>query len=81
MATFRCDIKQQYGKFSGFAWKHGEAAGAPVAKDEATAAGAIDAVVASLKTAGFANGDEVIFRENAYGSLGDLKGTLKGSRY
>ena len=81
MATFKCDVKQQYGKFLGFAWKAGEAQGDAVCKDEPTATSAVDKVVAQLKTAGFGRGDEVIFRDTAYAELAELKGVMARSRY
>lgn len=81
MATYKCDVKQQYGKYAGFAWKAGDAQGDAVAKDHATANGAVDVVVATLRAAGFGQGDEVIFRDTAYGTLAELKGVMSRSRY
>ncbi len=81
MATYKCDVKAQYGKFSGFAWKAGDAQGEAVAKDQANSAGAIEQVVATLKGAGFGQGDEVIFRDTAYGTLADLKGVMSRAKY
>lgn len=81
MATFKCDVKQQFGKFHGYAWKVGDPQGNPVCKDEATANAAVDKVVGALRTGGFDRGDEVIFRDTAYATLQELQGVMQRSRY
>ena len=81
MAIYKCDIKQQLGKFVGFVWKAGEAQGSAVCKDESSAANAATQVTNSLKTAGFGRGDEVIFRDSAYSNLVEVQDVLSKSRY
>ncbi len=81
MATWKCDIKKQYGKFSGFAWKATEKQGNAVAENVETQSAIIDAVVGNIKKSGFVAGDEVIFRDAAYASLGELKGVMSRSPY
>lgn len=81
MATYKCDIKQQFGKYSGVVWLATERPGDPVAKDEPTVAAVVDQVVGKLKSLGFAEGDEVIFRDTAYQSLREAKGVMLRSRY
>ena len=81
MATYKCDVKQQFGKFHGFAWKAGDPPGDAVCKDEATANAAAEKVIGTLKGAGFGRGDEVIFRDTAYTTLQEAQVVMQRSRY
>lgn len=81
MAIFKCDIKQKFGKFSGYAWKAGDAQGPAACENEATAGAAVDKVLAKLRGNGFGSGDEVIFRDTAYADLGELKGVMARAPY
>lgn len=76
MAIYKCEVKQRYGKFSGWVWKASERQGNPVCADEATSAVAVTKVVDSLRDGGFGSGDEVIFRDIAYSSLSDLRAVM-----
>lgn len=81
MATFKCDIKKQFGKFSAHVWKASDKPAAPVIENEEALVTTAEAVVKAVKKAGFAEGDEVIFRDNAYNSLAELRGVLTRSPY
>ncbi len=81
MATYKCDIKKQFGKFSGLVWKASDRPGKALFDTEVSAQGAADQVVAAIAKSGFGDGDEVIFRDNAYTSLTELKTTLARAPY
>jgi 3-methyladenine DNA glycosylase Tag len=81
MATYKCDIKKQYGKFSGWVWAVSEHQGDAICKDESAAAAVVERVLGKLKDKGFATGDEVIFRDTAYPSLHELKFVLDRAPY
>jgi hypothetical protein len=82
MATYKCDIKKQYGKFSATVWRATDkAADAPVAKDVDTVQVAVSKVIDGIGKLGYAEGDEVIFRDTAYASLGELKGVMLRAPY
>lgn len=81
MATYKCDIKKQYGKFSGWVWKTPDRQGAALCQGEATAAVVVDKVLEHLKAGGFGAGDDVIFRDTAYPTLGELKAVLARAPY
>ncbi len=81
MATYKCDIKKQYGKFSGWVWAASERQGDAICKDEATATVVADRLLTKLKDKGFAAGDEVIFRDTAYPTLHELKYVLDRAPY
>lgn len=81
MATYKCEVKQRYGKYSGWVWKAAERQGEPVCADEATSAVAVGKVVDALRDGGFGAGDEAIFRDIAYTSLGDLRIAMARAPY
>lgn len=81
MATFKCDIKKQFGKFSGHVWKASDRPGTAVCDGEATAQSTAELIIKAINKAGFGEGDEVIFRDNAYMSLGDLRVVLQRAPY
>lgn len=81
MATYKCDIKKQFGKFSGHVWKASDRPGEPICRDEPNSQAAVDRVLAGVTSAGFGDGDEIIFRDNAYGSLTELRGVLMRAPY
>jgi hypothetical protein len=81
MATFKCDMKKQFGKFSAHVWKATERPVEPICQNEESAASAAEHVVKAIGKAGFTEGDEVIFRDNAYQSLAELRGVLQRSPY
>ena len=81
MATYRCDVKQQFGKFSALVWKATEKPGKPLAENMEDANGAANAVFAALQGAGFAEGDEAIFRNTNYPSLRELRTVIERAPY
>jgi hypothetical protein len=81
MATYKCEIKKQFGKFSGHVWKATERAGEPVTKDQLALNVTVDLVLAGVSKAGFGDGDEVIFRDNAFATIGELRAALLRSPY
>ena len=81
MATFKCDIKQQFGKYQVWAWKASERQGDVLAADLSDAKVATEQILGALKKGGFGEGDEVIFRSVAYASLGELRGVLTRAPY
>lgn len=81
MATFKCEIKKQFGKFSGHVWNASGRPDKATCENEATVAAAADKVLTALGKSGFGEGDEVIFRDNAYPSIGELKAALLRAPY
>jgi hypothetical protein len=81
MATYKCEVKQRYGKYSGWVWKATERQGNPVCAEEATSAVAVTKVVDSLRDGDFGSGDEVIFRDIAYTALSDLRAAMARAPY
>ncbi len=81
MATFKCDIKQQFGKYQAWAWKANTAQGDALAAGLGDPKVATEQVIDALKKSGFAEGDEVIFRSVAYSSLVDLRTVLSRAPY
>ncbi|MSP91533.1 MAG: hypothetical protein EXR79_06990 [Myxococcales bacterium] len=81
MATFKCEIKKQYGKFAAHVWRATEKGDVPVAKDLPTLQVAIDKVLSGAGQLGYTDGDEVIFRDTAYATFGDLKAVMLRSPY
>ena len=81
MPTFKCEIKKQYGKFNAHVWRASEKGDVPVAKDLPTLQVAVEKVLAGAGQLGYADGDEVIFRDTAYATLGELKGVMLRSPY
>lgn len=81
MATYKCEVKQRYGKYSGWIWKATERQGDPICAAEATSASAVTKVVDGLRDGGFGSGDEVIFRDIAYTSLAELRAVMARAPY
>lgn len=81
MATYKCEVKQRYGKFSGWVWKAADRQGDPVCTDEATSAIAVDKVLDALRKADLSTGDEVIFRDTAFASLPELRAVMARAPY
>ena len=81
MATYKCDIKKQFGKFSGHVWSAATRPDKATCENEATVVAAADKLLKALGKSGFGEGDEVIFRDNAYPSLAELKAALLRAPY
>ena len=81
MATWKVDVKMKFGKYSAHVWKASERAGDPVASDLGTAKSAVSECIDALKKAGFSEGDEVIFRDTAYGSLSEARFVMDRAPY
>lgn len=81
MATYKVDIKMKFGKYSSHVWKATERPGEPVAADLESSKVAVEKCIDAIKAAGFQKGDEVIFRESAYASLGELKHVMSRAPY
>ncbi len=81
MATWKCDVQMKFGKYSALVWKATERAGKPVAADLASSKLAVQECIDALKKAGFAEGDEVIFRDSAYASLAEAKYVMDRAPY
>ena len=81
MATYKCEVKKQFGKFSGHVWAAAARPSKATCENEATASSAADKIVSALGKSGFGEGDEVIFRDNAYPSLAELKAALVRAPY
>lgn len=81
MATYKCEVKQRYGKFSGWVWKAADRQGEPVCTDEATSAIVVEKLLDVLRRADLASGDEVIFRDTAFASLPELRAVMARAPY
>lgn len=81
MATWKCDVKMKFGKFSAHVWKATDRPGKAVAENLSTAKSAASQCIDSLKSAGFAEGDEVIFRDSAYNSLAEAQFVMDRAPY
>lgn len=81
MATWKCDVQMKFGKFSAHVWKATERPGKPVASDLSTSKNAVQECVDALKKSGFSEGDEVIFRDSAYASLGEVQFVMDRAPY
>jgi len=81
MATYKVDVKMKFGKFSAHVWNATERPGDALAANLDSSKQAVTSVIDGVKTAGFQEGDEVIFRDNAYGSLAELKHVMNRAPY
>ena len=81
MATWKCDIQMKFGKYSALVWKATERPGEPVATDLVSSKIAVQECIDALKKAGFAEGDEVIFRDTAYSSLAEAQFVMDRAPY
>ena len=81
MATWKCDVKMKCGKYSAHVWKATERPKKAVAEDLISAKIAVQECIDALKKAGFAEGDEVIFRDTAYASLSEAKFVMDRAPY
>ncbi len=81
MATWKCEVKMKFGKYSSHVWKATERPGKAVAEDLSDSKAAVSSCIDAIKTAGFGEGDEVIFRDSAYGSLGELRHVMSRAPY
>jgi hypothetical protein len=82
MATWKCDVKMKFGKYSAHVWRANEAPSAPVADGLASSKLAVEKVLESVQKAGFAEGDdEIIFRDTAFGTLSELRHVMSRAPY
>jgi|ETNmetMinimDraft_26_1059896.scaffolds.fasta_scaffold238502_1 hypothetical protein len=81
MATYKVDVKMKFGKYSAHVWKATERPGDAVAGDLDSSKAAVTSVIDGVKAAGFSEGDEIIFRDNAYASLAELKHVMNRAPY
>jgi topoisomerase IA-like protein len=81
MATWKCDVQMKFGKFTAHVGKPTERTLPTVASNLSDARDAAAAVAKGLEQAGYDEGDEVIFRDTAYGSLTELREVLRKAPY
>ncbi len=82
MATWKCDVRMKFGKYSAHVWKATERESAPIAGELGSAKVAIDKVLEAVQKAGYAEGDdEVIFRDTSYASLTELRQNMSRAPY
>ncbi|MCB9739404.1 MAG: hypothetical protein H6747_09055 [Deltaproteobacteria bacterium] len=82
MATWKCEVKMKFGKYSAHVWKATERAGVPVADGLGSSKAAVEQVLEAVQKAGFSEGDdEIIFRDSAYGSLSELRHVMSRAPY
>ena len=81
MATWKCEVKMKFGKYSSHVWKASDRPGAAVADQLGDSKAAVTSCIDAIRKAGFEEGDEVIFRDTAYASLGELKFVMDRAPY
>jgi hypothetical protein len=82
MATWKCEVKMKLGKYSAHVWRASEGQSSAIADGVATSKDAVEKVLESVKKAGFAEGeDEIIFRDNAYATLNELRYVMSRAPY
>lgn len=81
MATWKCDVKMKFGKFSAHVWKATDRPGTAVAEGLSTSKTAVQECIDALRKGGFSEGDEVIFRDTAYGSLSEAQFVMDRAPY
>lgn len=82
MATWKCDVRMKFGKYSAHVWRATDRDSAPVAADLPSSKLAVEKAIESIQGAGFADGDdEVIFRDSAYSSLAELRHVMSRAPY
>ena len=81
MATWKCEVKMKFGKYSSHVWKATERPGDAVANELGDKKEAVGECITAIQKAGFGDGDEVIFRDSAYGSLRELQYVMSRAPY
>ena len=81
MATWKCEVKMKFGKYSSHVWKATERPGKAVAEEIADKKDAVGKCIKAIQKAGFGDGDEVIFRDSAYASLRELQFVMDRAPY
>jgi len=81
MATWKCEVKMKFGKYSSHVWKATDRPGAAIAQDVPEMKDAVGQCISAIQKAGFSDGDEVIFRDNAYPSLREVQYVMERAPY
>ncbi|MCO4764471.1 MAG: hypothetical protein KC502_23370 [Myxococcales bacterium] len=81
MATWKCEVKMKFGKYSSHVWKATERPGNSLADNLDEKKDAVGTCIDAIQKAGFTDGDEVIFRDSAYASLAELRHVMSRAPY
>ena len=79
MATYKIDVKLQFGKYQAAFWKIGDSA--PKFSDFDDVNGVSDYLIDSCETVNFGDDDDVHFRQIAYSDISSLAWEIKRANY